>query len=460
MSMLFDHRLRILSCEGCGAPINAEIVGCSVQCEFCKAVNRIQPRDESADLAEARAGETSDLSELERLEILRRQEGQPLQVPECVEPYSYGGGELSASDSRQALDLWVATRKVVKLGGTFGDAELLFHLTLLLAPNVDQRHRRALLENAAEVLSDKGQRHILRCMLAEQAVLVGDSKSADKWLRLCNPKPTNLRMDTAYRLAVAAKATAAGESDAVLRILGRRADEVPMADGWQCQAALLRAHALECGGALAEATSQLIAFITHDLRRVAELDAVATQYRPLVAACRSHATAADRVMRAVDKSLRPTTSGLRVVILGIVLAVLIGITIWSFTEVDDRTVCQWFDSVENCKSSFYTNIWTGPAVISVILTIIFFIAFTHGLKRAGFRRRAVLEHVRVRLRSMRVEQEESSSVSYCDLDIFLPLRAGSTWQQHRVITNAPILPGAYPCLVDPVTGSFELKTKL
>ena len=80
-------------------------------------------------------------------------------------------------------------------------------------PTLDERQERALLESAVELLPDARHRQILRCRLAHWAVLVGDHVAATEWLRPRNPRAADLRMDSSFRLASAALATAQGQLD-------------------------------------------------------------------------------------------------------------------------------------------------------------------------------------------------------------------------------------------------------
>jgi len=70
----------------------------------------------------------------------------------------------------------------VPAGAPFTENERLFHLTLLLAPQLEPRQQRAFLESAVEVMPTMRHRQVVRCVLAEQAVLSGELDAADQWL--------------------------------------------------------------------------------------------------------------------------------------------------------------------------------------------------------------------------------------------------------------------------------------
>ena len=442
---LFDHRLRILSCDACGAPIDAAITGGSVQCRYCQAVNHLRARDERADLDDARAAEAAAMSELERLDLLCQQKDQPLRVPAMVAELARHGTPLDAGNTRLGLDLWLATRKVVKLGGAFADAELLFHLTLVLAPGLDPRHRRALLENAAEVLPDKGQRHMLRCLLAEQAAFAGDHHASAAWLELCNPRPTHLPMDTAYRLARASVATAARDYGAVLRVLGRGVEDVPIAQERESDAALLRAQALELSGNPAGASTQLEAFIYGDLRRLAGLQRAAFYFAVLLSGS-SHLHAHAAATQAIDVRLRPGPS----VGVGITALVLNGF--WLVLMA-----IAWIPS-DNLKQNGIDPLGLTIIGTSVLLPVGLTCLGMY-LQRFPLRARGVLRYARLQSRKMSIARGNHSSYPICTGDAELLLDHGTVMKEFVFARSTPVPPGIYPCLVDLKSLKFGLCTQ-
>ncbi len=68
---LFSHELRVLACEHCGAPIEVDVTGGSVKCDFCQTPHVIVRRDETVDLAETQRAVATEISEEERFHKLR-----------------------------------------------------------------------------------------------------------------------------------------------------------------------------------------------------------------------------------------------------------------------------------------------------------------------------------------------------------------------------------------------------
>lgn len=165
---IFSHHVRTLLCENCGGVLDAPMAGGLIPCRFCKANNRLVQRDESADLS--RAQRAVDMPESARLENLRQQDHRPLVPPPSVQRH-LSGGQLPPQAQQGALQDWLGVRGRLMVDQSVVDAEHLFHLTWVLAPELEGRRRRALLENACDVLSDARYRQMLRCELVHLAVL-------------------------------------------------------------------------------------------------------------------------------------------------------------------------------------------------------------------------------------------------------------------------------------------------
>ena len=48
MATDFSHQIRVLMCQQCGAPLDADIEGGSVVCDYCGVENHIVPREQTA----------------------------------------------------------------------------------------------------------------------------------------------------------------------------------------------------------------------------------------------------------------------------------------------------------------------------------------------------------------------------------------------------------------------------
>ena len=236
----YSHSLRVVACDSCGAPVETELVGGCSTCAYCGAENRLPARDERADRAQAQVA--SSVTEVERHARLREQAAtQASTLPRSLRDLVDDWGRLRLDSVDEATRRWLKARRLLGAPQPFSICERLFHLTLLIAALPESEGRRAFLEAAIELLPDEGHRHILRCEMARYAAANGDLIAADEWLSLCRPKPMELAMDDAYRLATSTVALLRGEYDRVLSLLDR---DAPMGQRASVDGALLRIEAL------------------------------------------------------------------------------------------------------------------------------------------------------------------------------------------------------------------------
>ena len=243
---IFSYDVRILACQNCGAPINASLEGGQTSCEYCGAVNHVGRRDESRD---QRQDSGPTLSESERFQRLRAQDGKPLRPPPSIQ-HLIAGGALAPQREAQANQLWQQTRAELAQGGApFPTEERFYFLTFILYEHIgaqnEERRGRAMLETALELLGDQRYRQTIRCMLARNAVRVGDLEAADQWLSPCNPRSDDIHIDTQYRLTTAMIATARGDFSKVTSVLGPQTGDIPIADESDELCSVIRANALE-----------------------------------------------------------------------------------------------------------------------------------------------------------------------------------------------------------------------
>jgi hypothetical protein len=255
---LFSYEARVLACANCAAPIQAEAAGQSVTCGYCSTPNLISARDESIDQKMVQTAPT--MSEAQRFERLRQQDGKPFMPPPAIQYLLVGGG-LSPQNVPNATEEWKRARQELMHGGSFAAAERIYFLTHLLYQHLSGEKQdlqvRALLETSLEHLEDPRHRQVLHGMLARNAARVGDAEAAEKWLALCTPHSDDIHMDTGYRFSRAYVSTVAQDYQAVLTALGYRVDDIPIADGSDMVCAVIRANALERTGRAQDALQQL-----------------------------------------------------------------------------------------------------------------------------------------------------------------------------------------------------------
>ena len=433
-SSLFSRDSRVLLCTHCGAPLDVHVEDGDVRCEHCHAVVRFARRDEQQDAAERHAGEALAIGEPERLDLLRAQDHQPsaLVPPPSLEPF-LKAGEVPGARVRSALAHWVALRRRVQASDPLGESSQLFHLTLLLAPRLDARDERALLESALEALSDKRHRQVLRCRLAEGAVLAGDCQAAAEWLETCNQRCTDLHADSAFRLAACCVATARGAFGFVLELLGSNLDEVPIIDGRDVEAAILRANALERSGQLDSARQQLVALVQRDARFVAGLRDAAARFHGLSVCPRSFTELYEPLLALIDRALRPEAPSAGRAWLGLLGAGVLAVVL----------LCLWGLGLSTARPSTFF-FWAGACAAGLAAAV--------GLwarSRGRFAREAKLGFARV-------VSSSSDATGHYTLRLELLTPTGAVPTSTAVSCKNPVPPGVYPCLMDAAGRHVEI----
>ncbi|MBN8616126.1 MAG: hypothetical protein J0L92_36380 [Deltaproteobacteria bacterium] len=240
---MFTTQVRVLFCENCGGPLQTAVQGGAIECNYCKATNAVRPR-----LDRFEAARVQSLSEPERLGRLRMQDGVPMMPPPSLASLVAGNG-VPDYKLTEAFDVFQATRREVKATHSPDASERVYYLAVLvgqtLAVKGDFERVRALFETALDVVVLQRHQNCLRAMLARNAVREGDQASAEQWLSGCDPRSDDLRSDSDYRVARALIDTARSDYQTVLATLGRQNDEIPIADGLDEVAAVVRANALE-----------------------------------------------------------------------------------------------------------------------------------------------------------------------------------------------------------------------
>ncbi len=258
------HDVRVLVCDGCGAPLRVPVQGGIVQCEYCRATLEVIARREES-MGRAHGG--SALDEEHRLAILRLQDGKPLLPPDDLRAL-LAAGSLAATREREAHERWQAARSQLRTRYSADVEHRFYFLTLLLAEHhwamAEYLRSRAILESAVETYRGRRHRQVALCSLARHAAVLEDRESALAWLAPCDPAALDLHMDTAYRYTRAFLYRQEEQFDAVLRILGRSRDDVPVADHSDELLAMYRADALERVEGPDAAASELVRWVEKD----------------------------------------------------------------------------------------------------------------------------------------------------------------------------------------------------
>ncbi len=257
MSSAFNAEVRMLLCGNCGASLPLTPAGGGqIQCQYCNTVTVVTPRDD-------RSMSRGPVDEEQRIARLWTQIQVEMRVhPQCYAILDDKTGLLPQKNVATAMKMWEDTRRrqAVDPASTLDD--LLWLTTSLAMVFVDDAARnRALWESALESSHDLHHRQFFRSALSRAATKAGDSSAAQAWLAPCDPQPQDLLSDTAYRAASAYLATARGQFDQVVEVLGPRTDSLPLFVALRVLCHLLRANAFEKRGDVQTATAQLSALV-------------------------------------------------------------------------------------------------------------------------------------------------------------------------------------------------------
>jgi hypothetical protein len=205
------------------------------------------------------------LSEDQRLNRLRQQDGKPLLPPENLKTLFGPGGSIPEWKLDEAIAAYLAARKTAQQSNDFGAMEQVNFLTLALGNHFyvhdAPEKRRALFESSLEAAALPRIRQNMLGYLSRAAALEGDLSSAAQWLKPCDPRLDNLEADSCYRLSKATIDTAQMNWPAVLEVLGQRHNQIPIMDAMDPLAVVLRANALERSGRVEEAVLELSVYM-------------------------------------------------------------------------------------------------------------------------------------------------------------------------------------------------------
>ncbi|MFO0551411.1 MAG: hypothetical protein U0271_23675 [Polyangiaceae bacterium] len=246
----YSYSERLHPCPRCLEPLDIPIEGGEVTCR-CGERHRAGARDH-------RRFPRSGLDAAAQLAALT---GQPdptyLDSPTAIA--LAGSKNFSSKDS---VGLWQRVY-VAALASPGDEAALraLVHFTLGCLNSVayerGRRVARAMAEANLDLEEDPDTRQDLFCLMARGAAREGDLESAERWLAPCDPRSTEVRVDSSYRLSRATIDVQSGDPSAALAVLGDRPGVIPIGSRSLTTAALVRAHALELLGRDDEAVRQL-----------------------------------------------------------------------------------------------------------------------------------------------------------------------------------------------------------
>lgn len=253
---LFDIRVRLLECAGCGAPLEAAVAGGTARCGYCGATNRIAKRSRDT----VQKPPPSMAEEVARRSRLAAQLATPVtgHVYDMARPPMGYEALVGAPEGlRQAY----LSMKAAGAPPTASDQHRLAWTVLRLADAYgaggQRRELRAILETTLDMLPDAGHRHLLRCRLATEALRDGDPTAAEGWLGECDARQEVLQLDSAFRAAQARLHAARGELPAVLELLGVARADVPIHPENRSEVSALRLHALDGIGEVQRADALL-----------------------------------------------------------------------------------------------------------------------------------------------------------------------------------------------------------
>lgn len=201
------------------------------------------------------------MSEAQRFDRLRQQDGKPLLPPPSLQHLFEGGG-IPPQNVPAAQQEWQRAHGETRAGGGYPAEERLYHLTLGLNSAFRQTQQdaqaRTVVESALDVMREPRHRQMCHAILARAAARVGDIAGAEAWLATCNPHSDDLQSDTAWRFSRAFTSTSTGDFQKVLAVLGSRMGDIPIDDSHDAIAAVYRANALERTGQGQLAGDQLL----------------------------------------------------------------------------------------------------------------------------------------------------------------------------------------------------------
>jgi DNA-directed RNA polymerase subunit RPC12/RpoP len=260
---------RVRLCLNCGSTMDAPMEGGTVTCEHCSTAVQVPPRSLEPLGSRSGAGLDDEMEtpqqHQERLAILRKQaENYNPSNPYGTVVAPEGFRMLTAlpdNDPKSLQKIMVLYREAYqrceqqptpqhehevywftwKLGNIFT------HLS-------QSAHAWGVIHTSMDVLRNPGHQHILRAKAGNVARKAGDLDSAEAWLQLCDPAPTILDLDTAYRQNLAILHLARRRWERALALVG---PDVPYQPAARVVVGAIGVMALEKLGRGAEAEAAM-----------------------------------------------------------------------------------------------------------------------------------------------------------------------------------------------------------
>lgn len=282
MKTEYSIEVRVVICEGCGAPVSCERGGTSGSCRYCGAAWHTG--------AETRALErlsfgTEAMSEHERIARLSASVGAVRTPSAGMLAFMDDAGAIRPEQIGAATVYWWMLRRRLEQTRSMADADALHLFTLLLANHFgatrDRLRHRGMLESALETLRGcpRLEQRVLTD-LARNAIACGDLPAAEAWLGRCDPRPDDLGADSAFRYAAAMLAIVRGDAASALQYLGGYPSALPISSEYDVVTAVTRAHALEATGQLPAAEAELRGIAARSAAVVRKVLANSTAYVP------------------------------------------------------------------------------------------------------------------------------------------------------------------------------------
>ncbi len=275
---VFSHDIRVVVCDTCDAPLPVPVAGGHVTCGYCASVFELVAR------VDRRLGADDPIDEAARIARLRAQDHGPIRMPRDFAVLMKAGGLIDDTIER-AHAMWKHMRGELRRERDPKTELRFYYMTELIADyhnwRVQRLVARSYLEAALQDLDDPRYVQPLYCWLSRSAYFTGDAKAARDWLDLCDTRPDELGMDSAYRFTWAYVAVRKGDYADVLAMLGDEPGAIPMNDKYETITDLYRAHAVEHTRGVDAAAAQLRALnkgLAHRWRLAITIAEAETQF--------------------------------------------------------------------------------------------------------------------------------------------------------------------------------------